>query len=58
MVFNLPKDCDYLTTNYFRLINSDEVNRFLKISWECLTIIKENFCSKVKLYEENINKFI
>jgi hypothetical protein len=48
-----------LTTRYFRLHSgiqiSHEEKRFATISWEVFNILKENFPSKVLLFQENLD---
>jgi hypothetical protein len=55
----LPLQCRDLHTCYFRVHSggmqvSDGERRFCAIAWEILQIFKENFPSRVALYQENI----
>ncbi|KRX03665.1 hypothetical protein PPERSA_04217 [Pseudocohnilembus persalinus] len=56
---NLPLNSNFLHTSYFRMTFEDEENsvhikKFCELSWECLMILKENFPSKIDLYQENL----
>ena len=55
----LPISSKDLTTRYFRVHSGVQVSqlekRFASIAWEILNIIKENFPSKVLLFQENLD---
>ncbi len=56
----LPLTCQYLHTSYFRIHSGFDVNeeekKFAAIAWEILNILKENFPSKVVLFQDNLEK--
>eukprot|EP00357_Protocruzia_adherens_P007084 CAMPEP_0114983084 /NCGR_PEP_ID=MMETSP0216-20121206/6496_1 /TAXON_ID=223996 /ORGANISM="Protocruzia adherens, Strain Boccale" /LENGTH=502 /DNA_ID=CAMNT_0002345013 /DNA_START=47 /DNA_END=1555 /DNA_ORIENTATION=- len=47
-----------LRTTYFRIHHSqtppEDVKQFSAIAWECLNILKENFPSRIELFQENL----
>ena len=55
----LPVACKDVTTRYFRVHSGVQVThhekRFASIAWEVFNILKENFPSKVLLFQENLD---
>ncbi|TNV74683.1 hypothetical protein FGO68_gene6543 [Halteria grandinella] len=57
----LPLQCSYLTTSYFRILSSTsehithETQVFASFTWEIMNILKENFPSKILLYQEGLD---
>ncbi|CAK55671.1 unnamed protein product (macronuclear) [Paramecium tetraurelia] len=56
-VFWLPKNPIYLNTIYYRITGNDDLQSAIELIWDCLCILKENFPSKLELYQENIDEF-
>ncbi|CAD8048904.1 unnamed protein product [Paramecium sonneborni] len=56
-VFWLPKNPIYLNTIYYRITGNDDLQQAIELIWDCLCILKENFPSKLELYQENIDEF-
>lgn len=58
----LPKNCSYLGTIYIRVAlhetSLDDIKKIIGIIWECLSIFKENFPSKVELFQEKLDSFV
>jgi hypothetical protein len=51
-----------LTTAYYRVAiqetSVDDLKKILGIIWECVSIFKENFPSKIELFQEKLDQFI
>ncbi|CAD8043798.1 unnamed protein product [Paramecium primaurelia] len=56
-IFWLPKNPIYLNTIYYRITGNDDLQSAIEMIWDCLCILKENFPSKLELYQENIDEF-
>ncbi|CAD8148483.1 unnamed protein product [Paramecium pentaurelia] len=56
-IFWLPKNPIYLNTIYYRITGDDDLQQAIELIWDCLCILKENFPSKLELYQENIDQF-
>ena len=54
-----PLNSSYFHTMYYRISSdskpTDNIKNFAYIVWECLCIFKENFPSKVELFQENLD---
>lgn len=62
--FNLPVNPGYFRTCYFRMENAETEEQlqsqqlYCQIVWEVCCILKENFPSKIELYQENVDQII
>jgi len=57
---SFPMSHNYLHTTFFRISYgderpSDDIKLFAYVVWECCCIFKENFPSKIELFQENLD---
>lgn len=57
---SFPTSHNYLHTTFFRISYgderpSDDIKLFAYVVWECCCIFKENFPSKIELFQENLD---
>lgn len=57
---SFPMNNSYLHTTYFRISAenkpSEDIKLFSYVVWECCCIFKENFPSKIELFQENLDQ--
>ncbi len=56
---SFPTSSSYLHTTYFRITSdakpSEDTKLFAYVVWECCCIFKENFPSKIEIFQENLD---
>jgi hypothetical protein len=38
--------------------DENNLRKFCEIAWECCCILKENFPSRIELFQENLDQFV
>lgn len=56
---SFPTNNSYFHTTYFRISTdnkaSEDIKLFAYVVWECCCIFKENFPSKIEIFQENLD---